>query len=141
MKTETLNKEFVGDGMYREHILDHYQHPRNFGTLNNADLSHKEFNPVCGDNLSFQLTLDSKGKVSDVKFTGSGCAISVASASLLSDELMGKTQSQIEKLGRENVMELLGIELGPVRLKCAMLALDTVKNAFTIHQKYNKEGK
>ncbi len=141
MKSETMNKEFVGDGMYREHILDHYQHPRNFGTLSKPDLSHKEFNPVCGDNLSFQLSLDSKGKVTDVKFTGSGCAISMASASLLSDELIGKTQAQIEKLDRDVVMELLGIDLGPVRLKCAMLALDTVKNAFTIHQKYVKGGK
>ncbi len=141
MNTETMDKGFVGSGMYREHILDHYKHPRNFGQLEKADFSHKEYNPVCGDNLQFQIKLDKEGKVGDVRFSGSGCAISLASASLLSDEIKGKTEEQIKQYTRVDVMSLLGIELGPIRLKCAMLSLDTIKNAFMIYEKYGGKKK
>lgn len=140
MLYETTEKGFVGEGLYREHILDHYQHPRNFGHLAHCDFSHKELNPVCGDTLQFELALDAEGRVFDVRFSGNGCAISMASASLLSDEIKGKSRDEIDSLSRNDVMSLLGIKLGPVRLKCAMLALDTIKNAFAIHEKYGKKG-
>ncbi len=136
MVSETMNKEFAGEGMYREHILDHFQHPRNFGAWKECDAEHTEFNPVCGDKLSFQLNLDAKGNVSDVRFQGQGCAISMASASLLSDEIKGKSVKEINAFSRETIQGLLGIPLGPVRLKCAMLSMDTVKNALMIYEKY-----
>lgn len=136
MHTDSMEKNFVGDGMYREHILDHYQHPRNFGKLTACTFSHKELNTTCGDTLTFELGLDSKGRVENVAFSGHGCAISMASASLLSDELKGKTLPQIKKLNKDTILELLGIDLGPVRLKCAMLSLDTVKNAIHIYETY-----
>ena len=137
MTKESLGKDFVGEGMYREHILDHYAHPRNFGEWKTCAVRHEELNPVCGDRLSFQLNFDAKGRVSDARFSGSGCAISMASASLLSEEIKGKTRGQIRRMSRETVQGLLGIPLGPVRLKCAMLSLDTVKNACTIYEKYS----
>lgn len=140
--SETLEqKDFAGEGMYREHILDHYKHPRNFGEWKTCMVQHKELNPVCGDQLSFQLNLNEKGIVTDVHFSGQGCAISIASASLISDEIKGKTISQINSMSRDTVQELLGISLGPSRLKCAMLSLDTVKNACQIFQKYGKGAK
>ncbi|MDP2665917.1 MAG: iron-sulfur cluster assembly scaffold protein [Candidatus Diapherotrites archaeon] len=136
MNGETLEKEFAGAGMYREHILDHYQHPRNFGALTRCTFSHTELNPVCGDMVSFTLKMDAHGKVEDVRFSGHGCAISMASASLLSDEVKGKTIPQIKHMDKKVILDLLGIPLGPVRLKCAMLSLDTVKNAIKIGEEY-----
>lgn len=138
MNARLEHKDFAGEGMYREHILDHYKHPRNFGEWKTCTVQHKELNPVCGDQLSFQLNLDAKGVVTDVHFSGQGCAISIASASLISDEIKGKTISQVNQLSSDTVQELLGISLSPSRLKCAMLSLDTVKNACQIYQKYGK---
>lgn len=140
MNAVTDQRDFAGEGMYREHILDHYKHPRNFGEWKTCSVSHKELNPVCGDQLSFQLNVDEKGVVKDVRFSGQGCAISIASASLLSDEIKGKTIPQINAMSRDTIQELLGVTLGPSRLKCAMLSLDTVKNACQIYQKYHAGG-
>ncbi len=139
--SETQDTDFAGEGMYREHILDHYKHPRNFGEWKTCSVEHHEYNPTCGDNLSFQLKFDHVERVSDVHFSGQGCAISIASASLISDEIKGKSIAQINLMTRDTVQELLGITLGPSRLKCAMLSLDTVKNACQIYQKYGKGGK
>lgn len=133
---ETENKDFAGEGMYRENILDHYKHPRNTHKLSHCDVKHEELNPVCGDRISYSLTFDSKGRIADVEMHAQGCAISVASGSMLSDELKGKSPSQISKLTHKDIEEMLGIELGPVRLKCAMLSLDTAKNTLQIHEKY-----
>ena len=133
---ETLNKDFAGEGMYRENILDHFKHPRHFGKIKNASVSHTEYNPVCGDTITFDVIFDAKEKVKEIKFHGHGCAISISAASVLTDELVGKSKKEIEKLARDDIVQLLGIELGPVRLKCAMLSLDTIKNAARIHNKY-----
>lgn len=134
--TENESKDFAGEGMYRENILDHYKHPRNTQKLSRCDIEHVELNPVCGDRISYSFAFDAKGKISDVSMRAQGCAISVAAGSMLSDELKGKTPSQVAKLTHKDVEEMLGIELGPVRLKCAMLSLDTAKNALKIHEKY-----
>ncbi len=141
MTADASQKDFAGDGMYREHILDHYKHPRNFGEWKTCSIEHHEYNPTCGDKLSFQLNFDNTQRVSDVHFSGQGCAISIASASLISDEIKGKTIAQITSMSRDTVQELLGITLGPSRLKCAMLSLDTIKNACQIYLKYGKGGK
>lgn len=138
---ETKDRNFAGEGIYREFITDQYQHPQNHGKMAKPDLEHREKNVSCGDDVSFQIKLDKSGKVEDVRFTGSLCVISTASASLLSEEIKGKSAAQIEKMSRKEVIGLLGIELGPTRLKCAMLPLDTIQNAFRINQKYVKGGK
>jgi len=116
------------DDFYREEILEHYTHPHHYGTLEHADISHEESNPLCGDRVRFDIQLDGDGEtVTDVGFSGVGCAISKASASMLSDLILGKTLGEIKDLTKEDVLDELGIELGPVRLKCALLPLKVVK--------------
>ena len=116
------------DDFYREEILEHYTHPHNYGTLEQADISHEEDNPLCGDRIRFDIQLEEDGQtVKDVRFSAVGCAISKASASMLTDLLIGQTLDEIKELTNEDVIEELGIELGPVRLKCALLPLKVVK--------------
>jgi nitrogen fixation NifU-like protein len=116
------------DDFYREEILEHYTNPRHYGTLENPDISHQENNPLCGDQIRFDIELGEDGQtVRDVRFSAVGCAISKASASMLSDLLMGQTLDEIKSLSKEDIIEELGIDLGPVRLKCALLPLKVVK--------------
>lgn len=116
------------DDFYREEILEHYTHPHHYGTLERPDISHEEHNPLCGDRIRFDLQLDGDGQtVRDVRFSAVGCAISKASASMLSDLLIGRTLDEIRAMTKEDVLEELGIDLGPVRLKCALLPLKVVK--------------
>lgn len=116
------------DDFYREEILEHYTHPHNYGTLENPDISHEENNPLCGDQVRFDIQLDGDGRtVKDVRFSGVGCAISKASASMLTDLLIGQTLDEIREMTKEDVLDELGIDLGPVRLKCALLPLKVVK--------------
>ena len=114
------------DDFFRQNILDHYQNPRNFGTLEHPDISAEDSNPLCGDKIRMDL-LVRDGRVEDVRFTGVGCSISRAAASMLTEEIKGKTLEEVKRISRDDVLELLGIELGPVRLKCALLALKTLK--------------
>jgi nitrogen fixation protein NifU and related proteins len=114
------------DDLYRQNILDHYQHPRNFGTLEHPDISAEDSNPLCGDEIRIDVKVRG-GKIEDVRFTGKGCSISRAAASMLTEEIRGKTLEEVKRIGRDDVLEMLGIELGPVRLKCALLALKTLK--------------
>ena len=124
--------------MYQENILDHYKSPRNFGNLENASVHHHEKNPLCGDELDMFLVIDKDKKIADVKVNPHGCAISVASASMLSEQIKGKPIKEAEKLTKENILEMLGIPISPVRLKCALLSLDTLKNSILIFEKYVK---
>jgi nitrogen fixation NifU-like protein len=116
------------DDMYREVILEHYKHPHNTGTLDAPDISHEEHNPLCGDRVRIDLQV-ADGVITDVRFKGRGCAISQASASLLTDELKGKTLDEVRALGKDDVLDLIGIPLdkNPVRIKCALLPLKTLK--------------
>ena len=114
------------EDLYREVILDHYQNPRNYGTLEPADLSYEEDNPVCGDHIRLDLRLKD-GRVSEVRFSGHGCAISQASASMLTEAIQGKTLEELQAFGKDNVLDMLGIPLGPVRIKCALLSLKVLK--------------
>jgi nitrogen fixation NifU-like protein len=114
------------DDLYRQNILDHYQSPRNFGTLEHPDISAEDSNPLCGDVIRIDLKIED-GKVADVRFTGKGCSISRAAASMLTEEIRGKSLEEVKRIGKDEVLEMLGIELGPVRLKCALLALKTLK--------------
>ena len=124
--SENMNPDYAGEGMYRENIIDHYKHPHNHGTLGNADIRHTENNPLCGDAIAISLKLND-GKVKDIKFEGHGCAISQAATSMLTDGIKGKTLEEIKKISREDVVNMLGIEIGLVRTKCAVLGLVAVK--------------
>jgi nitrogen fixation protein NifU and related proteins len=116
------------DDLYRDYILEHYRRPHNFGVIDDANAQHEGANPLCGDRITMQLRL-SGGKIAAVGFTGRGCAISQASASLLTDEIKGKDVDDVEKLNADSVLELLGIEVSPARLKCALLSRDTMQHA------------
>jgi nitrogen fixation NifU-like protein len=116
------------DDFYREEILEHYTHPHNYGILEDADITHEEDNPLCGDRIRFDIQLEEDGQtVKDVRFSAVGCAISKASASMLTDLLIGQTLDEIKTLTKQDVIDELGIDLGPVRLKCALLPLKVVK--------------
>jgi nitrogen fixation NifU-like protein len=114
------------DDLFRQNILDHYQNPRNYGTLERPDISAEDSNPLCGDEIRMDLKVKD-GVIEDVRFSGKGCSISRAAASMLTEEIRGKTLEEVKRIGKDDVLEMLGIELGPVRLKCALLALKTLK--------------
>src|SRR5712691_11847321 len=105
------------DDMYREVILDHFKNPRNKGVLDPHDFSYEDENPLCGDKLRIDVRLGDDRRVKEVAFSGRGCAISQASASMLTETIVGKTLDEIKQLNKDDILELLGIELGPVRLK------------------------
>jgi len=114
--------------MYRENILDHYKRPRNRGTLAGADSEGFDSNPLCGDEIGMQIIVKG-GKVADIKFTGSACAICTASASMITEEAKGKRLDDARKIDKGHVLALLGIDPGPTRLKCALLPLKVMKLA------------
>ena len=112
--------------LFREEILDHSRNPRCHGTIENPDLTFEDANPLCGDRIKMDFRVQD-GVLDTVRFSGHGCSISQAAASMLCEHVEGRTLEEIKTLGREDMLEMLGIELGPVRLKCAMLALKTLK--------------
>jgi nitrogen fixation NifU-like protein len=116
--------------LYREHILDHYKHPRNFGELHPHDLEAFEHNPLCGDELGVHIRV-ADGRIADLRFHGNGCAISQAAASIASEELIGMKLEEAAALSADWMIELLGIPISPARRKCALLALKTVRGAIT----------
>ena len=116
------------DDMYRDDILDHYKNPRNAGMLPGATNTYHDNNPLCGDEITMSLLIDDD-KVKDVRFEGKGCAISQASASILTEEIKGKTLDEVKAIDRQHVLENLGIPISPARVKCALLGLKTLKGA------------
>jgi nitrogen fixation NifU-like protein len=114
------------DDLYRENVLDHYKHPRNRGTLEHPDITFEDANPLCGDRLRMEFKIENE-RIVAVRFSGVGCSISQAAASMLCEAVQGKSLEEVKNLTRDDVLEMLGIELGPVRLKCALLALKTLK--------------
>ena len=117
------------DDFYKEYILDHYRNPRNFGHLERVDASAEDLNPLCGDTIKMELALDGEGRVEDVKFSGRGCAISQASASMLTESIKGMKLEDVARLPQEAVLENVGIGISPTRMKCAMLGLRVLKSA------------
>jgi len=115
------------DELFRETILEHYRHPRCRGTLDSPDVSYEDANPLCGDKIRMDFHLRD-GRIAAVRFSGTGCSISQAAASMLCEHIEGRTLEEVKQITREDVLEMLGVtELGPVRSKCAMLALKTLK--------------
>ena len=112
--------------MYRENILDHYKRPSHRGTLESPDITYEDSNPLCGDviRMDFKVT---DGRIEEARFSGHGCSISQASADMLCEKIEGMSLEDARKVSRDDILELLGIELGPVRLKCGLLALKTLK--------------
>jgi nitrogen fixation protein NifU and related proteins len=118
------------DNLYRDFILEHYRNPHNRGVLDPSDLAFADSNPTCGDEMSMTLRLDDGGdRVVEVAFEGRGCAISQASASILTDELAGKSVQELRDLDPKEVLENLGVPIGPARLKCALLSYKVLQGA------------
>src|SRR6187431_2186974 len=115
------------DDLYRDYILEHYRRPHNFGVIEDPTSSFEGSNPLCGDRITMQLGI-ADGVVERVGFTGRGCAISQASASLLTDEIKGKPLSEVAGIRADDLLDLLGIDISPARLKCAMLSHDSLQH-------------
>lgn len=115
------------DDLYREVIIEHYKNPSYRGKLDPHDISFADNNPLCGDHIQIDLRVDGAGIVAEAMFNGHGCAISQASADLLMESIIGKPLEDVKKLNKQDVLDLIGIDLGPVRLKCALLSLKVLK--------------
>ena len=122
--------------IYKENILDHFRNPHNQGKLENPTFSHRELNPLCGDVIEIFIKINNE-KVEEVKFIGQGCAISQASASMLTDLIKTKTAADLKQLKREDVLNLLKIPIGVVRLKCALLSLKVLQRGIDKHEGKN----
>lgn len=117
----------IEDEIYKENILDLFKHPRNKGTLADYDVKHYEKNISCGDEITLFLKFDAKGNVQEVVHDGKGCAISQASASMLTDYIKGKSLAQLKKITPKTILDLLGIKVGAFRMKCAVLPLKALE--------------
>lgn len=115
------------DDFYRELIVDRYKNPQYKGELSEHDYSYEDENPLCGDHIKIDLIVDPNNLIQDARFSGHGCAISQASADLLLESIIGKPLDDVKNITKETILEMLGIELGPVRLKCALLSLKVLK--------------
>jgi nitrogen fixation NifU-like protein len=115
------------DDLYRDYILEHYRRPHNFGVIDAPSATYEGSNPLCGDRITLQVRV-AEGNVAEVGFTGRGCAISQASASLLTDEIKGKSLADVAAITPDDLLDLLGIEISPARMKCAMLSHDALRH-------------
>lgn len=115
------------DSIYREQIIDLYENPLNYGSLDQADFVYEEDNPLCGDVIQISVKLDADQRVVDVRWEGQGCAISQASASLLTEEIKGLTLDEVKAFSKDDLLDLLGIQLSMTRVKCALLSLKVLK--------------
>lgn len=134
MATEDMDPNYLGneeEEIYKENILDHFRNPRNFGELKSCEVCHSEFNPTCGDMVKIFVKLDG-GVIVDAKFNGKGCAVSMASASMLTEKIKGKKLEEVKKMDEEQIHEMMRINLGPVRMKCGILSLKTLLRGIEI---------
>ena len=123
--------------MYQDNILDHYENPSHQGTLDHPTFEIRDLNPLCGDEVRIQARLDDAGRLAAIRFEGKGCVISLAAASMLLEAVEGKTLDAVKKMGRQDMLDLLGVPLTTMRIKCAMLPLRALEKA--IHR-YEDQG-
>ena len=135
----------LGSDMYRQQILDHYKSPRNYGELEDPTFSHVGENPMCGDEIRMDVRLaddeDGEQLIEQVAFSGDGCAISQAAASMLSTELQGLTVDELLEMDRDDVVDMLGVEISPMRIKCAVLAEKVAQDGAEIYRGELEKGK
>jgi len=124
--------------MYQDNILDHYENPSHRGTLDQPTFEIRDFNPLCGDEVRIQARLDDAGRLAAIRFEGKGCVISLAAASMLLEAVEGKTLDEVKKMGRQDMLDLLGVPLTMMRVKCAMLPLRALEKA--IHRYEDKDA-
>ncbi len=120
--------------LYQENILDHYENPYNQGSIEDPDLEFRDLNPLCGDEVCIQARLDTQNHLSQICFEGKGCVISLASASMLMEEVEGKSRAEVKQMDRQDILDLLGIPLTTMRVKCAMLPLRTLEKAIHMYE-------
>lgn len=125
----------IDKNMYREIIMDHYKNPRNFGEIKESDGDAQKDNPLCGDSIKMAYTLDTKKRIKEIKFSGSGCSITRAGASILTELVKGKTVKELEKYTDEEFLKAMEAPIAPARRKCALLGLVTLRAALGIKQK------
>jgi nitrogen fixation NifU-like protein len=123
----------MGSDMYRQQILDHYKNPRNYGEIEEPTYTHVGENPMCGDEIAVDVLLEN-GHIEQVAFRGDGCAISQASASMLSERLTGADVEELVEMDRDDVIEMLGVDISPMRVKCAVLAEKVAQDGYEIYQ-------
>ena len=121
------------DSIYKEIVLDHYKNPHNFGTLDPADYTAEDSNPLCGDQIRMDLRVED-GIVSDVKFSGRGCAVSMASASILTDMILGQPLEEVRRISKDDLLEEIGIPVSPARMKCATLGLSVLNLSLALKE-------
>lgn len=126
------------DELYSDIILDHYRNPHNRGALKRHTARATEYNPLCGDAITMDVVVGKEGDIAQIKFSGEGCAISQASASLLTDAIIGKSVESIQKMSAQDVVDLLHIPISPGRMKCALLALSVAKKVTVQDAKIKK---
>ncbi|WP_435074223.1 Fe-S cluster assembly sulfur transfer protein SufU [Halorubrum sp. HHNYT27] len=125
----------LGSDMYRQQILDHYKNPRNYGELEDPDYTHVGENPSCGDTIKMDVGLDETGEtIEAVRFTGDGCAISMASASMLSERLHGMVVEELHEMDTEDITEMLGADISPMRVKCAVLGRQVAQDGSKMYR-------
>lgn len=125
--------------LYQENILDHYENPYNRGTMEHPTLEYRDLNPLCGDEVRVQARLDAQERLAEVCFDGKGCVISLAAASMLMEAVDGKTLVEVSKMDRQTMLDLLGIPLTAMRVKCAMLALRALEKAIHLYAGRDRE--
>ncbi len=113
--------------LYREQILDHYRNPRNYGTIEDPDITFEDTNPLCGDRVRIDMKVEN-GRIAEIKFSGRGCAISQAAASILTEMVQGESLEEVREITAQDLLDELGVEISPARRKCALLSLKVLKS-------------
>lgn len=126
------------DGVQAEIVLEHYREPHNYGTLDDPTVSVTEANPVCGDTVNLSLLIEND-RIKEVKFVGKGCSISQASASMLTDRIQGKTLSEVKSIDEKSIIDMIGLNLGPTRERCALLSFNTLQKCIEDYEKGERE--
>ena len=124
----------MNEPLYKEELLEHYRHPRNYGELSDAHVTVQVSNPACGDSVTMQLRIE-EGRVTGIAFQGKGCVISQAATSLLTLSVLNKPLEELKQFTVQGILDLLGISLGPTRMRCALLSLETLQRAIDQYQK------